>query len=147
MQIQKHQRDGAQAELNAQEFIRRAKKEQVDRNINEIEKLNMIIRSLENESLDLRKKYEKAQESRNYTGVQLIDRNDELCIMYEKSNNQENTLRVGEVEIKKQEDDIRMIKISIKQSMHNIDVARKQIQEVPKLADEVVNLQNELKKQ
>lgn len=29
----------------------------------------MIIRSLENESLDLRRKYEKAQESRNYTGV------------------------------------------------------------------------------
>ena len=27
----------------------------MDRNINEIEKLNMIIRSLENESLDLRK--------------------------------------------------------------------------------------------
>lgn len=46
--------------MNAQEFIRRAKKELVDRNINEIEKLNMIIRSLENESLDLRRKYEKA---------------------------------------------------------------------------------------
>lgn len=25
-------------------------------------------------------------ESRNYTGVMLIDRNDELCILYEKSN-------------------------------------------------------------
>jgi len=30
--------------------------------------------------------------------------------------------------------------------MRKIDVARKQIQEVPRLADEVVNLQNELKK-
>lgn len=87
----------------------------------------MIIRSLENESLDLRRKYEKAQESRNYTGVQLIDRNDELCIMYEKSNNQENTLRGGELDIKKLEDDIRMIKISIHESMRKIDVARKQI--------------------
>ena len=29
----------------------------------------MMIRSLENESLDLRKKYEKAKKSRNYTGV------------------------------------------------------------------------------
>ncbi|KAL4493400.1 hypothetical protein ABPG72_007408 [Tetrahymena utriculariae] len=147
LQIQKHQRDGAQAELNAQEFIRRAKKEQVDRNINEIEKLNMIIRSLENESLDLRRKYEKAQESRNFTGVQLIDRNDELCIMYEKSNNQETTLRSGEVEIKKLEDEIRMIKITIQETMRKIDVSRKQIQDVPVLADEVVNLQNELKKQ
>jgi len=30
--------------------------------------------------------------------------------------------------------------------MSKIDVARKQIQEVPRLADEVANLQNELKK-
>lgn len=95
----------------------------------------MIIRSLENESLDLRRKYEKAQESRNYTGVQLIDRNDELCIMYEKSNNQENTLQSGEVEIKKEEDEIRMIKIAIHESMRKIDVSRKAIQEVPNLAD------------
>lgn len=67
--------------------------------------------------------------------------------MYEKSNNQENTLRSGEVEIKKQEDEIRMIKISIQETMRKIDVSRKQIQEVPRFADEVVNLQNELKKQ
>lgn len=33
-----------------------------------------------------------------------------------------------------------MIKISIQESMRKIDVARKQIQEAPKLADEVVNL-------
>jgi len=33
--------------------------------------------------------------------------------MHEKLNNQGNTLRKGEVEIKKLEDDIRMIKISI----------------------------------
>ncbi len=46
----------------------------------------MIIMSLEKEMLVLRKKYEKACEDRNYTGIQLIDRNDELCILYEKSN-------------------------------------------------------------
>ena len=28
-------------------------------------------------------------EARNYTGIMLIDRNDELCIMYEKCNIQE----------------------------------------------------------
>ena len=27
-----------------------------------------------------------ACESRNYMGIQLIDKNDELCILYEKSN-------------------------------------------------------------
>ena len=36
--------------------------------------------------LKLRKQYEVAIESRNYTGITLIDRNDELCILYEKNN-------------------------------------------------------------
>lgn len=31
-------------------------------------------------------KYEMACEHRNYMGIQLIDRNDELCILYEKAN-------------------------------------------------------------
>jgi hypothetical protein len=73
----------------------------------------MIIMSLEKDMLNLRKQYEQVCESRNYTGIQLIDRNDELCILYEKANIQENILRNGEMEIKKLEDEIRMIKIEI----------------------------------
>ena len=41
-------------------------------------------------------RYEVAVEERNYTGIQLIDRNDELCILYEKSNIQEQIMRNGE---------------------------------------------------
>jgi len=40
--------------------------------------------------------YEQACEERNFMGIQLIDRNDELCILYEKSNIQENILKNGE---------------------------------------------------
>jgi len=41
----------------------------VDQNINEIEKLNMIIMALEKEMLLLKKNYEGASESRNFTGI------------------------------------------------------------------------------
>ena len=93
--------------------MKKQKKEFVDQNINEIEKFNMIILSLEKEMLNLRKSYEQACESRNYTGIQLIDRNDELCILYEKANIQENILKNGEFEIKRLDDEIRMIKIEV----------------------------------
>ena len=36
-------------------------------------------------------------EQRNLTGVQLIDRNDELCILYERSNQQQETIKKGEM--------------------------------------------------
>jgi hypothetical protein len=34
--------------------------------------------------MELKTSYEGAVESRNYAGIQLIDRNDELVILYEK---------------------------------------------------------------
>ena len=47
--------------------------------------------------LRLKKRYEVAVEERNYTGIQLIDRNDELCILYEKANMQQTVLKKGEL--------------------------------------------------
>ena len=39
--------------------------------------------------------YEGGVEDRNHTGIMLIDRNDELCILYEKANTQEEVMRKG----------------------------------------------------
>jgi hypothetical protein len=36
---------------------------------------------------------------RNHTGITLIDRNDELCILYEKANVQELVYKQGEVAV------------------------------------------------
>ena len=43
----------------------------------------------------LLQEYEGAVEDRNHTGIMLIDRNDELCILYEKANTQEEVMRKG----------------------------------------------------
>lgn len=64
----------------------------------------MIILSLQRDMQGLRQQYQQACENRNLTGIQLIDRNDQLCILYEKSNIQENILRSTEVNIKNVED-------------------------------------------
>lgn len=139
-----HERDKARAELNKKEYEKKDLIEKGNQQANEIAKLNMIILSLEKDMLDIRKHYERACESRNYMGVQLIDRNDELCILYEKSNIHDNIIRNGETEIKKLEDDIRMIKIEISEVSRQMEVARSKIPHVPKLADEVIRLKNEL---
>lgn len=82
----------------------------------------------------LRLQYEEACENRNYTGIQLIDRNDELCILYEKSNIQENILRKSEVAVKNLEDDIRMILIEINEYSRKIIIGQEKLSYVPKLA-------------
>lgn len=116
----------------------------MDQNINEIEKLNMIILSLQKDMQSLRVQYEEACENRNYTGIQLIDRNDELCILYEKSNVQENILRKSEVAVKGLEDEIRMILIHIAEMERKIKVSQEMLYQVPKYASRVIELQQQI---
>ncbi|KAL4491397.1 hypothetical protein ABPG72_008053 [Tetrahymena utriculariae] len=147
LQLQINLRDRENTHLNKLEFQRVQKKKIVDQNVNEIEKLNVTIQILEKDMTLLRKKYESAQESRNYTGVQLIDKNDELCVLYEKSNIQEKIIKQGEFEIKDIEDEQRMLQIDIDEKKRQIEISLKQIDTVPRLASDVLSLKQELNMQ
>jgi len=93
---------------------------------------------------NLTNKYEAACGHRNYMGIQLIDRNDELCILYEKSNIHENILKNGEQEIREKEEEIRMLSLEMKERMRQLDVIRKKVPEVPDLAQTVASLKSDL---
>jgi len=86
VQKETYLRDKKRAELNKKEYQFRNKQSTIGQKIQESDKLNLIINSLQKEMNNLIYEYEQACESRNYMGIQLIDRNDELCILYEKSN-------------------------------------------------------------
>ncbi len=94
--------------------------------------------------LMLKTKYERGVESRNLAGVQLIDRNDELCILYEKSNLQEQTIKQGEIALRKKDDEERMLKLQLDELTRQIEAARKQLPQIPALAEKITSLQNEL---
>jgi chromosome segregation ATPase len=137
-------RDSHRSELNKREFVYKQKMSIIGQKINEGDKLNLIINSLQKEMNNLIFKYEMACESRNYMGIQLIDKNDELCILYEKSNIQENILKNGEQEIRQKEEEIRMLNLELKERQRQLEVVRKQIPLVPQLATAVIELKNKL---
>lgn len=145
-QVQKeiYKRDSLRAELNKKGVVYRTKQSVIGQKINEGDKLNLIINSLQKEMNDLIYKYELACESRNYMGIQLIDRNDELCILYEKANIQENVLKDGEQQIRQKEEEIRMVNLELKERQRQLEVVRKQIPEVPELAESVIDLKKKL---
>merc|ERR1719271_2242014 len=118
--------------------------EQVEQSVIEIDKLNSIINSIEKEMVILRRKYEQAVETRNFTGIQLIDRNDELCILWEKSNIQEKLLKKGEAAMLTKSEEIRSLKIDLKEVKRQLHVVHKKIPEVPKLIDEVMRLREQV---
>ena len=97
-------RDALRAEQNKHIAAEKEKKALVAQLTAETDNLNALINGIEKDMLRLKKRYEAAVEERNYTGIQLIDRNDELCILYEKSNMQQAVLK-GELAIREREDE------------------------------------------
>ena len=144
VQLTLHHRDGIRTEINKIDFAVKQKESFVTQQLNEINKLNVIINSLEKDMIELKQKYEIVCESRNYTGIQLIDRNDELCILYEKCNIQETIQKKGESEIRVKEDEIRMLNLELGGVKRQIELVRKTIPEVPRYANQVISLQAEL---
>jgi len=143
-QINLNKRDNIRSEINKIDYTVKQKESYVTQQVNEINKLNVIISTLEKEMIEIKQKYEVVCESRNYTGIQLIDRNDELCILYEKANIQETIQSKGENHIRQKEDEIRMLNIELAEVTRQIEVVRKQIPDVPKYASQVTSLKEEL---
>lgn len=135
-----NQRDALRQDLNRLLSEYRSKQGTVEQQIQEIDKLNVVINNLEKDMLLLKTKYERAVEERNVTGVQLIDRNDELCILYERSNQQQEALRKGELELIRREEELRLVKIQTEElkrhyvvaamKLPELDVNRRKIQEL-----------------
>lgn len=67
----------------------------MDEQIAKLDKQNTIVNQMEKTMLDAKRGYENIVQARNCTGIMLIDRNDELCILYEKANVQEEVLKQG----------------------------------------------------
>ena len=138
------QRDALRQEMNKLLAEYRQKQSVVEQQIQEIDKLNLVINNLEKEMLDLKSKYEKAVEERNVTGVQLIDRNDELCILYERSNQQQEGLKRGELELRRREEEARMLKIQIEELRRQYQAAVKRVPDIAKHEKRIVELEEVL---
>lgn len=83
-------------------------------------------------------------ELRNYTGVMVIDRNDELCVMYERKSVQETVHKKGDYALAKLEDQIRVLKIDVADVSRSIEATKKKCPEVPKLDQNIATLQRDI---
>uniref|UniRef100_A0A8D2LYU0 Coiled-coil domain-containing protein 146 n=1 Tax=Varanus komodoensis TaxID=61221 RepID=A0A8D2LYU0_VARKO len=73
--------------------------------------------------VQLRKKYERAVQRRNESGVQLIEREEEVCIFYEKINVQEMMSRNGDIEINVMDEKIRFLKLKLTEKKRQIELS------------------------
>ena len=134
--------ENLRVESNKKNNEYKQKKKQIQEQCSQITKLNTVINLTEEEMLVLKRNYEEAVENRNFTGIQLIDRNDELCILYEKANIQENILKKGQVMLKQREEEIRAMAIQLSNLQREIDICQQLLPKVRDLEEDLEELTN-----
>ncbi|KND04550.1 uncharacterized protein SPPG_00275 [Spizellomyces punctatus DAOM BR117] len=105
------QRDSAKNEANKLLLQYRERRDEIDQNLSRIETLQLLINAAESDLVALRTRHGTLLKTRNATGMQLLDRNDELCILYEKLNLQQEVMQRGDAELAAKDDEIRKLTI------------------------------------
>jgi SET domain-containing protein len=73
--------------------------------------LNHIINDADAERLAQKKEFDRVKNERDIWGTQLIRRNEELALLYEKIKIQQSTLTKGETQYHERLEDIRILKV------------------------------------
>jgi len=113
----------------------------------EIESLNKLIKSAVLEHEQTKAQYNQVIMERDNLGTQLIRRNDELALLYEKIKILQITLGKGEVQYAERLDDIRLLKYKISAYKCELKIEKGKAAEIGKYKEEVCRLANALQKE
>merc|ERR1711862_691182 len=92
----------------------------------------------------LKEEYELVVSERDILGTQLIRRNDELALLYEKLKIQQSTLAKGEAEYRERILDLNLLEIKQKDLERAIGIYKKQADTIAGLKEEVLDLEKNL---
>ncbi|MGH0123171.1 UNVERIFIED_CONTAM: hypothetical protein FKN15_078266 [Acipenser sinensis] len=106
-----------------------------------IGKLSTMISQAEEKMVQLRKMYETAVQNRNDRGVQLIEREEEVYIFFEKVNIQDTLIQNGNLEVQAIEEEIRFLKLLIAEEERQNEQIRKSLPHRRALEADLVVLQ------
>ena len=96
------------------------------------------------EMVDEHKEYDQVINERDILGTQLIRRNDELALLYEKIKIQQSTLHKGEAQYSDRIQEIRLLKIELQDMMRKLRISTEKTAHIPKIKRELYNTQREL---
>merc|ERR1719405_44097 len=110
----------------------------------EVKRLESSIQEAEQEQQNQRKEFDQVTSERNILGTQLIRRNDELSLLYEKIKIQKSTLDKGETQYKDRLDEIRALKLQVSKLNRNLHVMNEEGNSLTELDKEVYHLERDL---
>lgn len=144
-----YRKEKAQKEMYADEISRLKRclvesEEKIQTLQSEVRQLGTAIRKLDDTALLQRKEYDQIINERDILGTQLIRRNDELALLYEKVKILQSTLRRGEIQYNARLADIRLMKLKVRDLQRQLTIARGGQAGVEDLNRNLVIIQKEL---
>eukprot|EP00906_Rhabdomonas_costata_P030248 RCo042735 len=106
--------------------------------------LNQIIADCDAERAKQKNKLTHVMNERDILGTQLIRRNDELALLYEKIRIQQSTLNKGEVQYRDRLVDIRMLRLKVQELKRGLHITQGQVKNIEQLKKQVTTLQAQL---
>uniref|UniRef100_A0A8C3JES5 Cilia and flagella associated protein 58 n=1 Tax=Calidris pygmaea TaxID=425635 RepID=A0A8C3JES5_9CHAR len=107
-------------------------------------KLLKIIAEADAERLKQKKEFDRVINERDVLGCQLVRRNDEVALLYEKIKIQQSVLNKGETQYRQRMEDIRLLKLEIKKLRREKGILGKSVANVEELRQEVHHMRKEL---
>jgi len=137
-------RDSLRNEVSKQQISAEELREQMEQQRLAISKLNDMINKAEENMVELRRQYELSVQERNKRGIQLIERNEEVCVLYEKINVQGSVIRNGDMEMQSREEEMRFLKMEASDLRRQIDLLKGSLPNKQALDRELTTLQIQL---
>mmetsp|Transcript_3692 Transcript_3692/g.7843 ORF Transcript_3692/g.7843 Transcript_3692/m.7843 type:complete len:888 (+) Transcript_3692:263-2926(+) len=113
----------------------------------DVRQMNSTIRKLDETALLQRKEYDQIIYERDILGTQLIRRNDELALLYEKVKILQGILRRGELQYNSRLEDIRLLKLKIRDLQRQLHIAKGGQENVDDLSRNLIQAQKDLLKE
>jgi chromosome segregation ATPase len=137
-------KDHAKQELAKRKKLLADAEDTLEKQHAEIGKLTHVIAKMDDDMLRQHKEYDQVISERDILGTQLIRRNDELALLYEKIKIMQSTLRKGEAQYQERCQDIKVLKLKISDIKRELSIFKNKCGQLTELKREVFHLQREL---
>lgn len=136
-------RDTLKNEANKLLVQYRDKRDQIDHRLARIEALNATINQAESDMIHVKAKYELSIKDRNVAGIQLLDRNDELCILYERINVQKEITDKGKSSLREREEEQRKLDLIMAELKRQLERSKRKQPFLKEYEDQIEKFESE----
>lgn len=140
-------KEATKCQLKQEEDKYKDLQKQIDYQVSETSRLNTVLQHVEELINQQQGRYSiQADDCANIQRM-LIDKQDELCIVYEQYNRHEEVMRKGEAILKEKEEELKILNLQLNDFARKIDILQRKIPLLRKYQDDIEELQIQIDKE